>query len=304
LSYRLKYSFCLIFILGVLSCHSQIDSLKNYKARKIGVGIGSAVLTTGSLLYLNQVWYSQYNSGKFHYFNDGKEWLQMDKAGHTASNFLISRYMMDIFEWAGFSKRKQMFIGGSLGFAYMTVVEVMDGYSTGWGFSWQDMGYNALGAGMAMGQKALWDEQRVNLKFSFHTTHLAQYNPELLGTRFSEQILKDYNGQTYWLSVSPFAFCKKESRLPKWLAISFGYGADGMIGARYNNKLIIDDEGFVTTFDRVRQYYISLDIDFSKIKTRSKILKAVFNSINLLKFPMPTMEFQSGGKTKFHYLYF
>lgn len=273
------------------------------KQRKIGLLAGSAALTTGSLIYLNQVWYSQYNSGKFHYFDDSGEWLGMDKAGHVISNYQISRLMMDAFQWAGFSKKKKLFIGGTMGFAYMTVVEVMDGYSTGWGFSWADMGSNALGAALAIGQSAAWNEQKINLKFSFHQTSLSKHNPNLLGSKLSEEILKDYNGQTYWLSISPFSFIRSDKKLPRWLALSFGYGADGMLGANYNNFLVLDEQGNVTNFDRVRQYYISLDVDLSKIKTKSKALKAVFNALNIIKIPAPTLEI-SNGKTKFHYLYF
>jgi hypothetical protein len=47
----------------------------------------------------------------------------------------------------------------------------------------------------------LWKEQRITPKFSFHTTQYAQYRPNVLGSSLAEQMLKDYNGQTYWLSV-------------------------------------------------------------------------------------------------------
>jgi hypothetical protein len=275
----------------------------NDRPKKIILLGGTAALTTGSLIYLNQAWYSQYNTGKFHFFDDSEEWFQMDKAGHVLTTFQTSHLMMESFKWAGFPKNQQLFIGGTLGFAYMTAIEIMDGYSNGWGFSWSDVGANAIGTGIAMAQKSVWEEQRINFKFSFHRSGIAKYKPELLGANTSEEILKDYNGQTYWLSVSPFCFIKSDKKLPKWLAISFGYGAEGMLGARYNNVLISNDEGEVRTFERYRQYYISFDVDFSKIKTRSKVLKAVFNSINILKFPFPALEF-GAGRAKFHPLYF
>jgi hypothetical protein len=44
--------------------------------------------------------------------------------------------------------------------------------------------------------------KRITPKFSFHTTQYAQYRPNVLGSSLAEQILKDYNGQTYWLSVN------------------------------------------------------------------------------------------------------
>lgn len=279
------------------------DSITKLRNRKIILLSGTTLVTGGSLAYLNQEWYAPYSSGKFHFFDDNDEWLQMDKCGHSWTTFQTSRLMINTFKWAGYNKKQQMFIGGTLGLAYMTVIETMDGFSAGWGFSWGDMLANVLGTTISLTQYALWNEHRFNIKFSYWQSGLAQYNPKLLGGSNSEQILKDYNGQTYWLSVSPFSFIKSDKKLPKWLAFSFGYGADGMLGARENNIVVKDPNGNVLNFDRVRQYYLSFDIDFSKIPTRSKFLKAVFNSLNVLKFPSPTLEFKN-GKPIFHYFYF
>jgi hypothetical protein len=283
--------------------YASKDSLPNFKARKFFLTGSTGILSAGSIAYLGHVWYSKYNTSSFHDFDDSKEWLQMDKVGHTLTNFQMSHLMMKSFDWAGFSRKKSIWIGGTIGFSYMTIVEVMDGFSKGWGFSITDMGCNALGTAIAMTQHAAWNEQRFNLKFSVHTTSYPQYNPDLLGDDFGSKLLKDYNGQTYWLSVSPFCFIKSDRKLPKWLAISFGYGADGMLGAFYNNVAVVDEQGNVTEFQRQRQYYLSLDVDLSKIKTKNKYLKAVFNAFNILKIPAPTLEFQN-GKTNFHYLYF
>lgn len=279
------------------------DSLPNYKARKIFLGTSAGVLAAGSIAYLSHVWYSKYNTSQFHDFDDSREWLQMDKCGHALTTFQMANLMMKTFKWAGYTKKQTLLVGGTIGFGYMTAIEIMDGYSKGWGFSWTDMAANTLGTGLGIAQEALWKEQRINLKFSVHTTSYAQYNPELLGDDLGSKILKDYNGQTYWLSVSPFCFFKTDRKLPKWLALSFGYGADGMLGAHYNDIAVIDNEGNVTEFKRQRQYYLSLDVDLSKIKTKHKWLQAVFNAVNIVKIPAPTLEFQN-GKTKFHYLYF
>ena len=295
---------CIILFFNSFRGNGQNDTSINYKTRKVILLLGTAAFTGGSLVYLNEAWYKQYSNGSFHFFDDNAEWLQMDKFGHAYTTFQTSRLMINSFKWAGFNKKQQMYIGGTLGLAYMTVIEVMDGFSSGWGFSWGDELANVLGTAASLGQYAAWNEHRFNIKYSYWPTNYAQYNPNLLGKSYSEQFLKDYNGQTYWLSVSPFSFIKSDKYLPKWLAISFGYGADGMLGARDNNSIVaIDENGNVKTFNRSRQYYISLDIDLSKIKTKSKILKAVFNAFNLLKVPSPTIEFIN-GKTVFHYIYF
>jgi hypothetical protein len=66
------------------------------------------------------------------------------------------------------------------------------------------------------------------LNFSFHQTKFASQRPEALGAALNEQILKDYNGQTYWFSFNIHSFTK-DSFFPKWLNLAFGYGGEGML---------------------------------------------------------------------------
>jgi hypothetical protein len=81
----------------------------------------------------------------------------------------------------------------------------------------------------------MWKEQRITPKFSFHTTQYAQYRPNVLGSSLAEQMLKDYNGQTYWLSVNTPSI---KAQNPKWLNLAIGYGANGMLtGNGENNGL-------------------------------------------------------------------
>jgi hypothetical protein len=89
----------------------------------------------------------------------------------------------------------------------LTAVEVLDGFSSEWGASSGDIIANASGTAF-VSQELLWKEQRITPKFSFHTTQYAQYRPNVLGSSLAEQMLKDYNGQTYWLSVNLHSFYK------------------------------------------------------------------------------------------------
>lgn len=288
--------FCLLFVVAGQVAFAG-DSLSVLRARKITLGASSLALTGGSLIYLNQAWYQQYSSSGFHFFNDNDEWFQMDKYGHILTTYQTGRLMMGAMTWAGYSRRSQLIVGGMSGLAYMTAIEVMDGYSAGWGFSWGDMGANALGSGLAIGQEALWKQQRIQLKFSFYQSPYAQYRPELLGKSLPTQVLKDYNGQTYWLSVNPSSFFKIDNRFPKWINVAVGYGADGMLGARYNAVVVMDENGNTRSFDRYRQYYFSLDIDFTRIPVKSKFWKAVFSGINIIKVPFPNLELSRGKLT-------
>ncbi len=70
---------------------------------------------------------------------------------------------------------------------------------------------NAAGSGLFFMQQKAWNEQRIKIKWSFHETSLASQRPNLLGSGLLEELLKDYNGQTYWASFDIHAFAK-ESR--------------------------------------------------------------------------------------------
>ena len=69
-----------------------------------------------------------------------------------------------------------------------------------------------------IGQELLWKEQRIQMKYSFKPSEYAKYRPDLLGSNFLQQSLKDYNGQVYWLSFNINAF--KKTSLPDWLNVA------------------------------------------------------------------------------------
>ena len=188
------------------------DSLN--KSRRNAVYITEATLATATLIGLNELWYADYPRSSFHFTKDNDQWMQMDKFGHVFSSYYIGKMGMDALAWAGESKKNQLLYGATLGFAFLTAVEVLDGFSEQWGFSAGDMIANAAGTGLLIGQELLWEEQRLQMKFSFQTSPYAAMFPEQLGSNTIEQLLKDYNGQTYWLSINLHSFFK-ESRIPK-----------------------------------------------------------------------------------------
>lgn len=304
----LKFKALLIFLLFIgfqigfsqnreESFFKPSDSLN--KKRQNTVIISEAVLATGTLIGLNQLWYAEYPKSDFHFINDNSEWLQMDKAGHVFSSYHLGRFGAEMLHWSGASKKNQLLYGAGLGFAFLTAVEVLDGYSSEWGASAGDIIANASGTALYVSQELIWNEQRITPKFSFHTTKYSDYRPEVLGSSFTEQILKDYNGQTYWLSVNLHSFAKG-SKIPKWLNLALGYGAEGMTTGNRDTNIPFS----TINPQRFRQFYLSLDVDLTKIETKSHFLKTVFSVFNTLKVPAPTIEVNGNGKLRFHAFYF
>tara|TARA_R110002073_G_scaffold8207_7_gene45928 strand:+ start:37970 stop:38866 length:897 start_codon:yes stop_codon:yes gene_type:complete len=267
-----------------------------HTSRRNAIVLSESILGGATLFALNQVWYADYPRSSFHFTNDNNQWKQLDKMGHLMTSYYVGKIGMELLDWSGVQKSDQLIYGATLGFTFLTAVEILDGFSDEWGFSVGDIAANAAGTGLLIGQELLWNEQRIKLKYSFHQTKYAKIRPGTLGENFLQQTIKDYNGQTYWLSANIWSF-NKEGNFPKWLNIAFGYGAEGML---YGEDLPTN----IFTQNPYRQFYLSFDIDLVKIKTKSKFLKSLFSVVNFIKIPAPTLEFRTKGGIKFHYLYF
>ena len=290
------FAFCLSHTLSAQEDTAGFFSRsKNFnKKRVISVFSTDAILYTGLTIGLNEIWYKGYQQSAFHFFNDNEEWLQMDKVGHLVSSYNTGRNLIEVMKWSGLERKKAVWYGGTLGFMFLTTIEFLDGFSSQWGFSSGDFLSNSIGTALLIGQELTFKDQRILLKFSFNQSKYYYYHPSLLGNNYFENILKDYNGQTCWASCNIASFLKKENTFPKWLNIAFGYGAEGMIGAR-GNYYLIDKNGNQIIFDRYRQYYLSLDIDLTKIKTKSSFLTGLFKAFGFVKFPSPTLELSKNG---------
>jgi len=129
----------------------------------------------------------------------------------------------------------------------------------------------------------------------------AAYRPDVLGTTFPEQLLKDYNGQNYWLSVNmPKKWFTNESR--NWLCFSLGYSIDGFTGGKKNYV----DPGIINqpVFSRVGEFYLSLDIDFTKFNIKNKVLRNFLKIFNVVKIPFPAIGLTTSGNVLIRAIYF
>lgn len=288
-----------IFTLARGGAFAQKDSLNvkpNYRALH-WIMAGESAAYVGSIYGLSKAWYKTNDFSHFHVSDDAHEWQQLDKVGHFFTAYQICRHTAALYQQTNVSRKQAALYGALSGFLFLTPIEILDGFQyPTYGFSPSDMVANVLGPSLYLGQYALWNEERIVPKFSFHPTSLAKVRPELLGQNLSEQWLKDYNGQTYWFSFNVASFMPA-SRFPKWLSVSIGYGIHDMVGAEIEKSRMLG-------YDPYRQYYLSLDIDFRRIPTRRKGVKALFFLLNTVKIPAPTLEYTRKYGVKAHWLYF
>ncbi len=312
------------YLLGFQAVQAQLLNPSDTLLHRRVVGITAVGLGVygGGMFLLSNAWYKDNQTKNFRFFNDGGEWLQMDKVGHIYSGYNESYIVYYMYRWAGVNEKRAMWLGIGAGMVAQTSIEILDGFSDKWGFSWGDVACNAAGMAMFGLQQGLWHEQRILLKVSSDfrsysqqpitaidgtaTDNLHRRAADLYSNHIPGRLLKDYNAQTYWLSFNPTSFNQSGGWWPSYINLALGYSGENLFGGFSNNWKYMDAEFKLNTqtYPRYRQYLLSLDIDFRKIPCKSPFWKTFFRVISIFKIPAPAIEINSLGKVKGHWLYF
>jgi uncharacterized protein YfiM (DUF2279 family) len=271
---------------------SSMLQRKRLKPLLIGSATGYGALQTG----LYSLWYAEQPQTSFHFFNDNSQWMGVDKVGHGYSSFQLSRLSAEALQWSGVPASKAWLYGSLSGFLLMAPIELMDGFAAGYGASWGDLAANGFGSLLYGMQQWWWQESRIKPKFSFHPSPYASQRPSLLGDSFAAQLLKDYNGQTYWLSVDVKKFLPERSRYPAWLNFAVGFGTEAMVYAR-------PAQSREAGYHPQRQFYLSPDISLSHIKSNKKLVRVLLFVLDGIHLPAPALEINK-NRIRFHPVYF
>ncbi len=288
------FAFCfLLLVIISINANGQITNdpellnpSRSFNPKRLTtVVISETALASVITIGLQYLWYKKYPKSHFHFFDDNDEWLQMDKMGHATTAYNVSAVQYNLMRWCGVNRTTSEWVGGATGLAYLLLIEIMDGFSAQWGFSKGDLAADIFGAAFFTGQQALWKEQKIQMRFSFHKSIFAKYNPGELGANFPQRLIKDYNAQSYWFSVNLHSFLNKRINFPAWMNADLGYGAEGMTGAVTNPKEVNGNP--LPTFQRNRKFFFGIDGAFTKPGT------IPFPSwINIFRIPTPVIEFK------------
>lgn len=262
---------------------AQHDTFPNHTPIKkqclIYTATGHTLSTVGSLFWLSKQWYSPYATGTFHFFNDASEWGKMDKLGHAFTVFHLSSFVQWQYAWCNVSPTTSLLLGTFIPYTYLSIIEIMDGFSEGWGFSWADIAANTAGTGLYLLQQKY---PLFQLKFSYHKSLMATQRPQIFGKNLAENILKDYNGQVYWLCIIPWYHTENPF---KYFNIAVGYSIDNYFYAKNNPQPAL-------------QWYLSFDVNLNRIPTQKKALKMLFSFLDIIKMPTPAVMWSN---SRFHF---
>ena len=121
--------------------------------RKWIVGGGHAIGLTSAFVVLNETWYKDYPRSAFHFFDDAHNWRGMDKVGHAFAGYRFSSASYRAWLWTGTPRRRAAWTAAAITWGFQLSVEVLDGFSSEWGFSAADLAGNTLGVGLFLTQQ-------------------------------------------------------------------------------------------------------------------------------------------------------
>ena len=242
---------------------SKVDLVKTFAITGFTIGAGVWLHN-----YQRNSWWAG-QRGQFHIQNDWDYSMSADKFGHFFDGYFIHNLYSGAFEWAGFDEKSAMWMGTLFSLAYMTDIEIEDGFATDWGFSPGDEFFNTLGAFYPVFQYYVKPLQEFNFKWSYFPSEGLRN-----GTK-QGAFLDDYNGQTFWLSIGVRHFMpgSVQKYWPDFINIALGYGV----------------KHYTDYSKRFQDFYIALDFDYRKmIPGDSKFMlwmKDILNHFRILPAP-------------------
>ncbi|WP_448519527.1 DUF2279 domain-containing protein [Rhodoflexus sp.] len=243
--------------------------------------LGCGVLALAALIYylLDRLWYAAAPRNSPRWFDDSRDWQQMDKAGHAFSAYHLSRLAHRLLLWAGIAPEKSHHYAALLGFAALSPIELLDSLASTHGASAYDLLANATGAALFTAQEQVAGKQLLRPKFWFAPSPYAVLRPDKLGSNLGEQFIKDYNGQSYWLSF-PMPFLPADYQ---WIRAAVGYGATGMV---YGNP----DQNRHAGYQSRRHFFLGLDAELPARLQQKNAGKIIGFLSEMFRLPLPKVE--------------
>ena len=97
------------------------------KKRLTTIIISEVSTYAAGLSFLSFYWYRDKELVPFHFYNDLKGYLQVDKLGHAYTAYHESYSAYYALRWAGVDKRKALIFGAPIGFLFQAPIEIYDG---------------------------------------------------------------------------------------------------------------------------------------------------------------------------------
>lgn len=233
-----------------------------------------AGITSGAFIYgyavQNNLWWKGDNSN-FH-FVWKHEWvyaLGEDKYGHFFFPYLVTNIYSQALEWAGFDEEKSLWYSSSFALAYETFVEIRDGFSKQWGFSWEDFSADFLGSVYPILQHKIPVLKNFNFKISFYPSERFKHGSNRV-------IFDDYESTYDWLSINVYNLLPEgiSKFYPGFINLAIGHSVEKLDNLGGGNH----------------RFYIGLDWNFEALPGNGWFWNLLKRNLNYYRFPSPMIQ--------------
>jgi hypothetical protein len=244
---------------------SHIDPLRT--GIVAGATVGGFVVGHGML---NNLWWKG-ERVPFH-INTQQDYdyaLNADKYGHATFAYMTSTVYGDLLRWCGLDSASAAWWGFGVAMTYQTYIEVRDGFSRDYGFSWGDIGANTLGAALPLAKHYIPALRPFDLQISFWPSpafRQGAYNA----------IIDDYTSTTHWLAMNVHDLSPRAWRdyLPPWLGVAVGHSVRNLDGRGGGEHVVV----------------LSLDWQLHRIPNLPPWLRDVARVLHLYHLPAPAIQ--------------
>jgi len=257
-----------------------LDTMRSDTAQRIdpvrfgivsGITVGGFVLGHG---VLNNLWWKgERSSFHFEWERDWRYSLGADKLGHAWFPYLTSTFYNGVFLWCGLDTAASLWASSGLALAYQTYIEIRDGFSAEWGFSWGDMVADVLGAALPVARHYVPALRAFEFKISFAPS-------ERFRSGSNAAIFDDYESTLHWISVDVNALLPRTAAdlWPDWLNVAVGHTVVGLdeMGAGHH------------------EFYLSLDWNLERLPGDTDLLRFLKRLANLYHLPAPAVRLSPG----------
>ena len=245
-------------------------------------GVASLTLIAYGAAYgfvFEKGWWDDNGGRGFHFENDFKYALNLDKFGHFAAGVILGESFYEGYRWAGLTEFKSYLFAGLSAMATHIAIDVKDGYSPAWGFSIFDVLSGTLGGFWPMAERYVPVFKYVDLKWSYWINSTYFYDKTT--HRGDAVFTDDYVNQTFWASFKPYRLLPANVRkyYPSWLAFAAG--------------LSIDEKAMdfhAPDKERHREVYLALDYDLEAFRPQSRMARTFIKYLNYFKLPAPAIQ--------------
>ena len=224
-------------------------SASKFAAQTSDVWIDASALLAANLYFGMSS--TDWGKQKFHFEDEG--WfgkdtyaLGMDKLGHAYGGYLYSDYFTQRIAHSSGDSTGAGITGAILGFGMQSVVEILDGFSSDYGFSNSDLIADGVGAGFSMLRSTV---PGLSSKLDFRM----EYNPWATGSQeFSP--FNDYTSQKYLLALKLSGFEQFQDTPLRFVELQAGYFARGF-----------GQKGQPATSELRREPYVAIGFNFAEL---------------------------------------